>query len=105
MATALQNEVVFPKALRDIFPIEAQKVYIDVYKQSWNEFNEGNGNGRELSRESVAARDAWDAVRREFEVDSITHKWHRIGEQAAAGGAQTGKRSLMDAIKGVFKRQ
>lgn len=105
MATAVENEVVFPKALRDIFPGEAQKVYVDTYKRSWSGFGEGNGNGSELSRESVAARDAWNAVRREFEEDSITHKWHRIGEQAAAGEVRAAKGSLLDSIKSAFKRK
>ena len=105
MATAIENEVVFPRALRDIFPMDAQKLYIDTYTLSWRGFGEGKGNVSELSRESVAARDAWDAVRREFEDDSITHKWHRIGEQAAVGGAQAGKSSLLDAIKSAFKRK
>ncbi len=98
---AAETEVVFPRSLSDIYPAAAQQVYIETYKKS---FATSDGDTRDrLSRESVASRDAWDAVGREFVQDSVTHKFHRIGEQAAVAG-QGGKKSLLGTVKGLFKR-
>jgi cation transport regulator ChaB len=94
-------EVVFPRSMRDIFPAAAQAVYIEAYKQSWAKSAEGTH--KQMSLEGVAARDAWDAVKREFAEDPFTHKWRRIGEQVAE--EPTGKKSFLGGIKGVFKRK
>lgn len=99
---AVETEVVFPRSLRDIYPEPAQALYIETYKQSWATAAASTRDS--LSRESVAARDAWDAVRRQYVQDPVTHKFRRIGDQASAEPTQTGKRSLLDAVKGLFKR-
>jgi cation transport regulator ChaB len=101
MTTASENKVVFPPALRDMYPADAQKLYIEMYEQSWGTFKVGGGD---LSRESVAARDAWDAVRREFVDDPVTHKWRRIGEQAVQEKTQMDKRSFRDVLRRMMKR-
>jgi len=97
---AIETEVEFPRGMRDLYPDTAQKLYIDTYKQSWAKLAESTNNA--LSREGLASRDAWNAVRREFMEDPDTHKWRRVGEQAPA--AQAGKRSVMGTLKGLFKR-
>jgi len=99
---AAESEVVFPRALSDIYPVAAQKLYIETYKHSWAYSVTGTRDS--LSRESMAARDAWDAVGRLFIQDAVTHKWRPVGEQAAADSRQMGKRSFLGAIKGLLKR-
>ena len=99
---AAETEVVFPRGLSDIYPAAAQQLYIETYKQSWSK-PQGETLDR-LSRESVAARDAWDAVGRQFTQDSVTHKWRRNGEEAAVASSGSGKRSILGSIKGIFKR-
>ena len=102
MTTSNEHKVVFPQSLRDMFPADAQKLYIETYEQSFAAFKvEGSSD---LSRESVAARDAWDTVKRAFQEDPITHKWRRAGEQAAQEQTRTEKRSLLDMLKRVFQR-
>lgn len=54
-----------------------------------------------MSHESVAARDAWDAVKRAFMEDPTTHKWRAIGEQADAPAARG---SFLKGFKRLFKR-
>ena len=98
---AAQTEVVFPRSLSDIYPAAAQHLYIETYKQSWT--NSVAGTSTALSREGVAARDAWDAVRREFMDDPATHKWRRISDLAAAEPTRTDKRSFLGTVKGLFK--
>ena len=97
-----ETEVVFPRSMRDIFPAAAQALYIEAYKQSWA--HSAEGTLKQMSLEGVAARDAWDAVKREYMQDPFTHKWRRIGDQVAAEPTGTGKRTLLGVIKGVFKR-
>jgi len=98
----VENEVVFPRSLRDMYPAPAQQLYIETYKQSWAT---GELAPRDtLSRESMAARDAWAAVGRSYAQDPVTHKFRRIGEQVAAEPAVTGKRTLLGAVKGLFRR-
>ncbi len=98
----VETEVVFPRSMRDIFPAAAQQVYIETYKQSWAKSVAGTHD--QLSLEGVASRDAWDAVRREFLEDSVTHKWRRTGEQVAAEPTGTDRRSFLGRVKGLLKR-
>lgn len=93
----VETEVVFPRSLSDIYPVAAQQLYIETYKHSWAKAEEATRDS--LSRESVAARDAWDAVKREFTQDAVTHKWQRNGYQVAAEPTRTGNRSIMGTVK------
>ena len=99
---AVENQIVFPHSLIDIYPVAAQQLYIETYKQSWA--TTAAGVSGSLSLESVAARDAWDAVRREFTQDAVTHKWRSNGDQVAAEPTRTGKRNFLGTVKGMFKR-
>jgi cation transport regulator ChaB len=99
---AAQTEVVFPRSLSNLYPVEAQKIYIETYKQSMAIHAAETKNG--LSVESMASRDAWDAVQREFVQDPVTHKFHRVGEQVV-DTSQTDKRSLLDKVKGLFNKK
>ena len=99
---AVETEVVFPRSLRDIYPVQAQKLYIETYKQAWATAAAGTRDN--LSRESVAARDAWEAVGREYVQDTGTHKFRCTGDQVAAEPTRTGKRSFLGTVKGMFKR-
>ena len=94
--------VEFPRAMRDLFPVAAQQLYVETYKQSWAKSAEATGN--ELSREGAASRDAWNAVRREYIEDPTSHKWRRIDEPTAAPGVRSADRSLLGRLKGWFKR-
>jgi cation transport regulator ChaB len=98
---AAETEVVFPRSLRNLYPVAAQQLYIETYKKSMAIKTATTRDG--LSRESIAARDAWTAVGREFTQDAVTHKWHRIGEQVAPESTRTDKRSLLGTVKGLFK--
>lgn len=98
----VETEVVFPRALRDIYPAPAQQLYIETYNQSWATAVAGSRDS--LSRESVAARDAWEAVGRLYSQDPVTHKIQRIGDQVAAEPTHTEKHTFLGTIKGLFKR-
>ena len=99
MATPIEIAIEFPKSQRDLFPAAAQQLYIVTYKQSWAE--SARGTADQLSHESVAARDAWDAVKRAFVQDFVTHTWRAIGDPVETSAE---KRSILSAIKRLFKR-
>jgi cation transport regulator ChaB len=101
-----QNEVEFPRSLRDMFPKEAQALYVEAYKQSWALSVQGASDMSKdkLSREGAVVRDAWDAVKREFVEDPVTHRWHRIGEQAASQKAQEDGGSILGVLRRMFRR-
>jgi cation transport regulator ChaB len=95
MATPGQTEVEFPKSQRDLYPTEAQQLYVETYKQSFAD--SAKGNSGQLSHESVASRDAWEAVKRQYEEDPVTHKWRAIGGQVDVPAKK-------DSLLGVFMR-
>ncbi len=98
MAAPVEPVVEFPKSQRDLFPAAAQQLYIQTYKQSFAE--SAKGNSSQLSHESIAARDAWEAVKRVFVQDHVTHKWHALGD---VGELPVEKPSILNAIKRLFK--
>ena len=98
----VETEVVFPRTMRDMFPAAAQQVYIEAYKLSLAESQKGTLN--QLSLEGVAARDAWDAVRREYVEDTVTHKWGRIGDESSVAETRPRDRSILSTIKNLFRR-
>jgi len=85
-----------------MYPAQAQTLYIETYKQSRAKAVAGTSN--QMSPESVAVRDAWEAVGREYEQDPVTHKYRRIGNPAAAEPGGATKRSLVDTVKSLFRR-
>ena len=97
----VETEVVFPRSMRDIYPVAVQQLYIETYRQSWAKSVAGTAN--QLSPESVAVRDAWDAVKREYVEDPLTHKWRCVGDQATTEVTNTKIGSLLNTIKHLFR--
>ena len=99
MVTPVETAVEFPKSQRDLFPAAAQQLYIQTYKQSFAESSRGHSS--QLSHESIAARDAWEAVKRAFVQDNVTHKWRAVGDPDEIPAE---KGSIVNALKRLFKR-
>jgi len=85
-----------PDTIRDVLPEEAQDIYLEAYQRSYDNYQEGEGG--ELSRESVAHRDGWTAVQQEYEQDKETGEWHRRGEEITEEGEE-GERGVIDKLK------
>lgn len=98
MTTIQDIKVEFPKSQRDLFPAAAQQLYIEAYRQAL--VDSSNSNNAQLSIQGIAARDAWEAVKRAYIQDPVTHIWRAIGEAAPV---QPKQRSLIDIVKGWFK--
>jgi len=74
-----ENVEELPDSLRDRLPEEAQAVYLEAYNRSWEMYDEESGG--DMGQESVANRDGWAAVRREFYKHEDTGTWYREGEE------------------------
>lgn len=94
-------EIVFPRTQRDLFPAAAQALYIETYKKSMTESVRGDSS--QLSPESVASRDAWDAVFREYTQDPVTHKWGANAKAGMPAGFPEMKSSLLNTFRKLFK--
>jgi len=89
-----ENKSDLPETLRDILPEEAQDIYLEAYKDAWEDHQEEQAG--DLSRASVAHQQGWAAVKREFVQNEETGEWHRKGEEPED------KQGLLDKIKSLF---
>jgi cation transport regulator len=67
-----------PDIVRDVLPHDAQEIYMEAYNRSWEMYDEERAG--EMSREAVANRDGWSAVKREYTKDDDTGEWYPAGE-------------------------
>ncbi len=87
-----------PDTIRQALPEEAQKIYLEAYNQSWENYEEEIEPG-EQDREAVAHRDGWAAVKHEFVQDEKKGKWYRKGEEPDETEEDEG---LVDKVKDVL---
>jgi cation transport regulator len=87
-----------PDTVRDVLPEQAQEVYLEAFKASWESYDEEKSS--EMSQEAVANRDAWSAVKREYTRDDETGKWYPAGEvpEHEEGEEEGG---ILDALEDV----
>ena len=84
-----------PETIRDILPEGAQEIYLEAYKQRWEEFDEEAEPG-DMDRHSSAHRDAWAAVKTEYVHDEEKGTWYREGEEPKEG------QRILDNLKDLF---
>jgi cation transport regulator len=97
---AYETKEDLPASLREWLPEEAQDLYLKVYQETWDSYEEGEGG--QLSRDSVANRDAMAAVRKEFVEDESTHDWYRRGEGRKE---EEKKEALIHKVTHLFKHE
>lgn len=65
-----------PKSVKDALPAHAQEIYKDAFNNSWEEYADREKRREpESSREEVAHRVAWAAVKQKYEK-AEDGKWH-----------------------------
>jgi cation transport regulator len=64
-----------PESVRNVLPLNAQKIYMEVYNHAWQNYASPGKRRDAASREETAARVAWAAVKRKFEKDEKTGQW------------------------------
>ena len=88
-----------PRTIAAVLPEEAQEVYRQAYNKAWDQAGEQPGGG--LSRESLAHRQAWTILEREYARDFATGKWRRKGETVVVVKEPRG---LLPWLRRLFRR-
>jgi cation transport regulator len=87
-----------PATITQVLPDNAQQAYLEAYNQAWDDYDQETMG--DLSRHSIAHRQAWEIVERTFARDLNTTKWERKGEEPAEYDA----RSFLDKVKDAIAR-
>jgi len=65
-----------PERVRGTLPERGQEIYRATYNSAWDEYADPERRRGDESREEVAHKVAWSAVKREYEKDERTGDWH-----------------------------
>ncbi len=61
-----------PASVRDNLPKHAQEIYKEAFNSAYDDYAERGPEGREQTAHKVA----WTAVKKKYEKDEATGKWH-----------------------------
>ena len=70
-----KNLTSLPRSVRDNLPKHAQEIYLAAYNNAWEEYRDPKERRGKTSREEVAHKVAWAAVKQHYEKKG--DKWHR----------------------------
>lgn len=64
-----------PPKLQEILPEHAQEIFVKSFNAAWQEHIKNANHAGDVSREEVAFRIAWSAVKKKYSKDKQTGKW------------------------------
>lgn len=64
-----------PEQVRENLPAHAQDIYKEAYNSAWDEYKDPEDRRDDASREEVAHRVAWAAVKKKYEKDERSGRW------------------------------
>ena len=64
-----------PESVRHYLPKHAQEIYLAAFNNAWQEYREPQDRRGSASREAVAHKVAWAAVKQQYE--KYGEKWRR----------------------------
>jgi len=59
-----------PASVRDNLPAHAQEIYKEAYNHAWEQYDNPEERRDDASREEVAHRVAWSAVKQKYEKNA-----------------------------------
>lgn len=65
-----------PDSVRDNLPRHAQEIYKEAFNSAWDEYSDPDDRRGDDSREEVAHKVAWSAVKNVYEKDAAG-RWKR----------------------------
>jgi cation transport regulator len=95
-----ENQKDLPATIMHVLPDDAQEVYLETYNRAWDEYDQETTG--DMSRHSVAHRQAWATIEQAFERDPNSGTWQRKGEQPAEYDARNFLEKVRDALAGVL---
>ncbi len=66
-----------PDSIRKSLPAHAQEIFMKVFNDAWEEYKDPKVRRGKASREEVARKVAWSAVKQQYEKDPQTDRWRR----------------------------
>lgn len=63
-----------PDSVRENLPKHAQEIYQEAFNSAFDQYAERGAEGREQTAHKVA----WTAVKKKYEKDEASGKWHPI---------------------------
>ena len=64
-----------PDSVKHVLPEHALHIYLEAYNHAWDEYQDAGSRKGNASREEVARRVAWAAVKKVYEKDQQTGMW------------------------------
>lgn len=65
-----------PDNVKNVLPAHAQSIYQEAFNSAWDEYKEKKDRRGDESREEVAHKVAWSAVKHQYEKGD-DDKWHK----------------------------
>lgn len=66
-----------PDSVRHSLPEHAQTIYRKAFNSAWEQYDRPEERRGKASREEVAHKVAWNAVKKEYEKNDATGEWER----------------------------
>ena len=64
-----------PESVRGVLPAHAQDIYKEAFNSAWEQYKDKSARRGDASREEVAHRVAWAAVKQNYKKGDDEH-WH-----------------------------
>lgn len=64
-----------PSSVKDNLPAHAQEIYKEAFNHAWEEYQNPDDRRNGASREEIAHRVAWSAVKKEYK--KVNGKWRK----------------------------
>lgn len=71
-----QSRTALPDSVKNVLPAHAQDIYKEAFNSAWDEYKEKKDRHGDESREEVAHKVAWSAVKHSYEKGD-DDKWHK----------------------------
>lgn len=65
-----------PENVKNVLPKHGQEIYKEAFNSAWDEYDEPEERRGDASREETAHKVAWSAVKKVYEKDEQSGKWH-----------------------------
>ena len=66
-----------PEQVRFNLPRDAQNIFMKAYNSAWEQYKDPNKRRGSDSREEVANKIAWSAVKKQYDKDPIAGDWKK----------------------------
>lgn len=64
-----------PESVKHVLPKHAQHIYHEAFNHAWDEYKDDGKKTSDESREVIAHKVAWSAVKKQYKKNEATGKW------------------------------